>query len=271
MGSSLATLKDLKKVVIVGGSFAGQITTKLLQRFDTTNKIEITVVDKSAHFEFNCSNYKSLCEEETFKQLAEPFENIMKIYNLDSSKVTVKFVQGRLDAVNEASNSVTLKGPEGADITLEYDALVIATGATCGQPWRDGPEEMKTMEERDGDYKTARDAIKQAKSVLVGGAGATGLESAGYIKEKYPDHKVGVCLRGKTILPYIPGAHQTVVGHFKKLGIEIHYDTPYEGEVTAASLGYDYQLDCRGYKFTSPSKFMVGDLRQCLNPDNGQI
>ena len=146
MGSSLTTLQDLKRIVIVGGSFAGRTVTYGLQQVDTTNKLEITIVDKSAHFEYNCANYKSLCDDNSFKDLAESHENIMKTYNLDPSKITVKFVQGRLDAVNEESNSILLTGPDGNEITVEYDALVIATGATYPAPWRDGPEEMKTME-----------------------------------------------------------------------------------------------------------------------------
>jgi len=104
---------------------------------------------------------------------------------------------------------------------------------------------------------------------LIAGAGATGLESAGYIKEKYPDHKVGVCLRGKTLLPYIANAHKAVDAHLKKIGIEVHYETPYEGEATAASLGYDFQLDCRGYKFVAPGKFMKGELSKCVDPSKG--
>lgn len=130
---------------------------------------------------------------------------------------------------------------------------------------------MKTRDEREGDYTKVREEIKAAKSVLIVGAGATGLETAGYMKEKFPDHKIGICLRGNTLLPYLDGVHAKIDLHLKSMGLEIHYGTPYvEGE-TAAALGYDYALDCRGYKFTAPAKFMTGGLSKCVDKKNGQI
>lgn len=44
--------------------------------------------------------------------------------------------------------------------------------------------------------------------MLIVGGGATGLESAAYIAEKYGEKvKVGICQKGKYLLPGIPGAH----------------------------------------------------------------
>lgn len=128
-----------------------------LQKADTTNKLEITIVDKLAHFEFNCTNYKSLCDDESFKSLAETHVNILKTYNLNPNKIPVKFVQGKLDSVNHGSNTISITDAQGEPRELQYDALVIATGANYTSPWRDGPDEMKSMEERNEDYKKVRD------------------------------------------------------------------------------------------------------------------
>lgn len=106
---------------------------------------------------------------------------------------------------------------------------------------------------------------------MIAGAGATGLEAAGYIKSKNPNLKVGVCLRGKTVLPYIKGANETVVKCFKELGINIHFGTSFEGEATAKALDYSCVVDCMGYKFHGPRKYMTGDLARCLDKQNGQI
>ena len=43
--------------------------------------LEIILVDKSDHFEYNCSNYKSVCDNDTFKDLAEPFTELVKGFN----------------------------------------------------------------------------------------------------------------------------------------------------------------------------------------------
>jgi len=39
-----------------------------------------------------------------------------------------------------------------------------------------------------------REDIKKAKSVLCIGAGPTGVESAGYLKDAYPDKTIGVAM-----------------------------------------------------------------------------
>ena len=49
--------------------------------------------------------------------------------------------------------------------------------------------------------------VREASSILCIGSGATGIESCSYIKELYPDKKVGICQRGKTLLPNSSGAH----------------------------------------------------------------
>ena len=50
--------------------------------------------------------------------------------------------------------------------------------------------------------------ISEAESVLCVGGGPTGIESACYIKETYPDKHVGICQSGPTLLPKLYGAHQ---------------------------------------------------------------
>ena len=72
-------------------------------------------------------------------------------------------------------------------------------------------------------------------------------------------------------MPYIKGAHDVVVKCFKELGIKIHFGTSFEGETTAKALDYSCIVDCRGYKFKGPRKFMTGDLANCLDKQNGQI
>ena len=46
----------------------------------------------------------------------------------------------------------------------------------------------------------ARMKISQSNSILIVGGGATGLETAGQIAEKYPAKKVGIVSRGQKLL-----------------------------------------------------------------------
>ena len=48
--------------------------------------------------------------------------------------------------------------------------------------------------------------------------------------------------------------------------------TGVEGGSTQEALGYDYTVDCTGYKFTGPKLYMKGQgLETCLEPRTGQI
>lgn len=75
-------------------------------------------------------------------------------------------------------------------------------------------------------------------------------------------------MRGNTILPYIKGAHDMVVGILKNTDIQVHFGTSF-GSGTAADLGYDYSLNCLGYNFQGPKRFLTEDLAKCLEPKTG--
>lgn len=76
-------------------------------------------------------------------------------------------------------------------------------------------------------FREIQAKIKEAKSVLLVGAGSNGVELAPFIKYSYPEKKVTLCHRGSTILPQLKGAHETAMAELKKVGVEILLETPY--------------------------------------------
>lgn len=113
---------------------------------------------------------------------------------------------------------------------------------------------MATIEERDAETREYREKLKGAKSILCVGAGATGCESACYMKEAWPDKKIGICQRGDKLMPDIKGAHYIILAEMKRLDITFHKSGFTEGEGLA--LEYDMHLDCRGFRFNGPKKYM---------------
>lgn len=86
-----------KKIVIVGGSFGGKILTQCLQALDPNEtQLEITIVDKNEHFEFICTQFLALAEDDQFKKNSIPFVDSIKFFKSDR----VKFVQGKLVKVD---------------------------------------------------------------------------------------------------------------------------------------------------------------------------
>ena len=135
-------------IVIVGASFGGRIICSSLLALNRDN-ISITLIDKAEHFEFICTNYKTLCDDETFEYLSVMNEN-----SLTEFDGKVKFQQGLLTKVEK--DQIELDGNK----TIKFDALVLCTGAQYQSPWRDGTDGQKTRGERDQECKDVREQIK---------------------------------------------------------------------------------------------------------------
>jgi len=57
-----------------------------------------------------------------------------------------------------------------------------------------------------------------------------------------------------------------VVEGLKAVGVEALTETPYTDEMAS---NYDYVIDCRGFKFLGPAKYMTGPLAECLDKKTG--
>lgn len=114
---------------------------------------------------------------------------------------------------------------------------------------------MQTLEEREAEVTAFREKLKASKSILCVGAGANGVETASWLKENWPDKKVGICQRGNTMMPEIEGAHDILLKCLTEIGVTYHNDTSFkEGEGIAAE--YEAIIDCRGFKYLGPKKYM---------------
>jgi hypothetical protein len=64
------------------------------------------------------------------------------------------------------------------------------------------------------------------------------------------------------------GAHAMLEGIFKKMGVEVHTG---QGFSEDNKMGYEYILDCRGFKYLGPGEFMQGPMSECVDKKTGQI
>lgn len=98
---------------------------------------------------------------------------------------------------------------------------------------------------------------RSARSILCVGAGPTGIESAAYLKESFPSKRVVLCQRGKVLLRDFNGGHDKVMAQLKKLGVEVMLETSYTPG-SAFDKEFEFVLDCRGFKYAGPAKFLTG-------------
>jgi NADH dehydrogenase FAD-containing subunit len=210
-----------KRVVIIGGGFAGSTIAKLLSQ---NKSLDITLIDTKEYFEHTPS---VLREVVAYKEGANPEANgagsgITSSFTLPhSSYLSGKLVIGEVVEVSEKcvhvrslsrrSSSLSLRSPptspaslnrtntpnaaipkvpltkEEEDQLVEYDYLAICTGNLY-------PGFVKAQEEKlvDRDTNLMREfkSLRTAKRILVVGGGPAGVELAGDILHYYPSKEV---------------------------------------------------------------------------------
>ncbi|AQA03382.1 pyridine nucleotide-disulfide oxidoreductase [Mycobacterium sp. MS1601] len=113
----------------------------------------------------------------------------------------VRTIQGTLTGADLDRNSVTVRRPDGDDVTVGYDALVIATGVTNGF-WR--RPTIQTGSDIAGDLRAAHQRLAAADSVMVLGGGAAAVSSAANLAAVWPQ---------KTVHLYFPGERALLQHH----------------------------------------------------------
>lgn len=191
-----------------------------LLTLDPSRQYHLTIVAPHTDFFWNpgSARYlvdvseKSLPIHKLYLPIAPAFERY--------DKKDYKFVNGKATAVDDGAQTVTVTTAAGEQ-TIKYRSLIIATGTYSTSPlWRMNcsQEETKAAYEQ---YKTA---LISAKTILVAGGGAVGVETAGEIAVRYPKAKVKLLSGSYRLLPRC--AERTgkrAQAKLLKLGIEIEH------------------------------------------------
>ncbi|XP_070537745.1 ferroptosis suppressor protein 1-like [Ptychodera flava] len=170
MGNSSSDLPETTHIVIVGGGFAGcQLATRL------KDKGKFTLIDSREAMHMNIGALRSSVEPGFAKKTMIPYKEMFG----------ENFKQGVVRSINIEDKSVILVA---GDEVIHYTHLVIATGSLGMFP----AKLMMTVAVDDALslYKTQIEEIQSAKSIVIIGGGAVGVELAGEIATEYKDKQV---------------------------------------------------------------------------------
>src|SRR4051794_12572864 len=184
-----AAAGDRHRVVVVGGGFGGLNVTRELADAD----VDITVVDRTNHHLFQPLLYQVAAGILSPGLIAPALRGILK------GQPNARVLLAEVYDIDLDAKVVHAHGPDGHDVELPYDTLIVAAGASHSYVGKDEFAEfapgMKTIEDarfiRDTILakfemaEVATDPAERAEwlTFVVIGAGPTGVELAGQIAE----------------------------------------------------------------------------------------
>lgn len=175
----------MKKVVIVGGGFAGINAAKILVR---NRDLEVTLIDRRNHHLFQPLLYQVAMAGLSPAEIAVP------IRSLFSSNKNIRVLSGNVTDVDKENQKVITSFGE-----VEYDYLMLACGSKHtyfgNNQWEEHAPGLKTVEQateirrrvlaafEEAERLTDRGKQKRFLTFVIVGGGPTGVELAGAIGE----------------------------------------------------------------------------------------
>lgn len=156
----------MKKVIVIGGGFAGSLVAKKLE-----NEFDVTLIDTKNYFEFTPGVLRSIVEPEHVSRI-----QVLHSHYLSQAKILI----GKVREVNE--KFVKINGKK-----INFDYLVVSSGSTYNAPFK---EQDIVIATRADHLKNKYEGLCKAKKIVIIGGGAVGVELAGEILGKYKDKEI---------------------------------------------------------------------------------
>ncbi|WP_405139390.1 NAD(P)/FAD-dependent oxidoreductase [Nocardia sp. NBC_01388] len=237
------------EVVIVGSGFGGLSAAKQLNK----SGVPYVLISSTPEHLFQPLLYQVATGVLASDEIAPPIKNILKHHKNGQTRV------GKVVAIDAEAAVLTYETAEGQR-KIRYGSLIAATGASQSYFGRDDFAEktysLKTIDDArdlraqiDRVFTEAKDADPETRrrllSFVVVGAGATGVEVAGQLKElakRYYHQDDSVILvegAGVVLPPFGGGLSEYTKKSLTKSGVEVLVDTFVtdidEGKVTVKS------------------------------------
>src|SRR5215469_15831906 len=178
-----------RRVVIVGGGFAGLFAARALHRAP----VEVTLIDRAEHHLFQPLLYQCATGILSEGKISSPLRDLLKRYR------NVNFVLAEVTGIDAAERRVFARRLTGDQIEFDYDYLILAAGVRQSYFGHDEyaafAPGMKTIEDALRIRRRIFGAFEMAESAndpderrrwltfALVGAGPTGVELAGQVRE----------------------------------------------------------------------------------------
>lgn len=233
-------------VVIIGASYSGiEVAHSILKEIQAT---KVVLINPSRKLYFNIAAPRILAKPSAIppEKYLLPIEERFESHPSSS----FEFVHGTATSIDKDAKTVSVEG--SASQLIAYDYLVIASGSTTlstsGQSGIVAPFKPTATDDLDSTIKKTQDAIANAKSIVIGGAGPVGVEFAGEVAEAAAGDKeksIALVSATKQLLPILkPSAGAAAEKILQSKGVKILAPRMVEkAEHDAASNKWSVTLD----------------------------
>ncbi|KAK9770145.1 hypothetical protein AB5N19_04640 [Seiridium cardinale] len=216
-----------KTIAILGAGPAGLAVAHYLLTYVAPNvpDLHVVLINPSDEFYWNIASVRLVIPG----QLADDkyLWSIPKLFaKYPSSKF--EFVLGKAQTLSPDTNSVVVALNDGSSRRIDYHTVIVATGSNAkgDMPWKP----LGSSQETRAAIAKLQEDIKNANSIVVGGAGTTGVEFAGELGSEYAKAgKKTVTLVSADALPLEPRIMQrtrkTALSQLEGLKIKVVSET----------------------------------------------
>ena len=185
----MTTGSGARRVVIVGGGFAGLFAVRMLARAP----VQVTLIDRAEHHLFQPMLYQCATGILSEGKIAAPLRQLLAKHG------NVEFVIAEVTGIDAGRRQVLARRPLGEQVEFGYDYLIVAAGVRQSYFGHDEyapiAPGMKTIEDAMKIRRRIFGAFEMAESAgdpaerarwltfALVGAGPTGVELAGQIRE----------------------------------------------------------------------------------------
>lgn len=156
----------MKKVVVIGGGFAGSYVARELQ-----NKFDVTMIDNKDYFEFTPGILRMIVSPKNISRIHAKHEHYLN---------KAKFLHGHIKKVD-------LHYVYFGKSKIKYDYLVVCSGSKYNQPIK---QKNIVLADRGENLINSHGRLLKANKILIIGGGLVGVELAAEIKHYHPNKEV---------------------------------------------------------------------------------
>ncbi len=221
----------MKKLVIIGGGFAGSKIAKSLE----TN-FDVTLIDTKDYFEFTPSILKAIVSPPFVKEI-----QVMHTHYLNRAE----FILGKVDKITKEEVYIGNK-------KIKFDYLVISSGSKYSFPFK---EHDALVANRGESLRNHFSELEKSKSILIIGGGLSGVELAGEIVEKYPKKRLVIAHAAQRLIERQPEKASRYAKEFlKRRGVKVIFNELIKGSKKVGS--EDEYFTNKGTKIKADISFL---------------